>query len=52
MPSATTIEPNLALFPGRHQIPSVCLVLLEGRRNFEQYGIRCVPARQFLRALA
>ncbi len=49
--SATTIEPGLAYFRDRLRIPWAYQVVLEGKRDFVQNGIRCVPARQFLGAL-
>jgi hypothetical protein len=50
--SATTIEPSLIYFRDRLRIPWVYQVVLEGKRDFVQNGIRCVPARQFLDGLA
>lgn len=49
--SATSIEPSLTYFRDRLRIPWVYQVVLEGKRDFVQNGIRCVPARQFLGAL-
>ena len=49
--SATTIEPSLTYFRDRLRIPWAYQVLLEGKRDFVQNDIRCVPARQFLGAL-
>ena len=49
--SATTIEPSLRYFRDRLRIPWVYQVVLEGKRDFVQNDIRCVPARQFLGAL-
>ena len=49
--SATTIEPSLAFFRDRLRIPWVYQVVLEGKRDFVQNDIRCLPARQFLGAL-
>jgi len=49
--SATTTEPSLTYFRDRLRISWVYQVVLEGKRDFVQHGIRCVPARQFLGAL-
>jgi predicted AAA+ superfamily ATPase len=49
--SATRIEPSLTYFRDRLRIPWVYQVVLEGKRDFVQHGIRCVPARQFLAAM-
>jgi hypothetical protein len=49
--SATTIEPSLIFFRDRLRIPWVYQVVLEGKRDFVQNDIRCVPARQILGAL-
>ena len=49
--SATTIEPSLTYFRNRLRIPWVYQVVLEGKRDFVQNDIRCVPARHFLGAL-
>jgi hypothetical protein len=49
--SATTIEPSLTYFRDRLRVPWVYQVVLEGKRDFVQNDIRCVPARQFLGAL-
>ena len=49
--SATTIEPSLTYFRHRLRIPWAYQVVLEGKRDFVQNDIRCVPARQFLGAL-
>jgi hypothetical protein len=49
--SATTIDPSLTFFRDRLRIPWVYQVVLEGKRDFVQHDIRCVPARQFLGAL-
>jgi len=48
---AAAIEPSLVYFRDRLRIPWVYQVVLEGRRDFVQNAIRCVPARQFLGAL-
>jgi predicted AAA+ superfamily ATPase len=47
----TRIEPALVYFRERVKIPWVYQVVLDGTRDFEQSGIRCLPARQFLAAL-
>jgi hypothetical protein len=49
--TATTIEPSLIYFRDRLRIPWAYQVVLEGKRDFVQNGIRCVLARQFLGAL-
>ena len=49
--SATSIEPSLTYFRDRLRIPWVYQVVLEGKRDFVQNDIRCIPARQFLGAL-
>lgn len=49
--SATPIEPSLAYFLNCLRIPWAYQVVLEGKRDFVQHGIRCVPARQFPGAL-
>jgi hypothetical protein len=49
--STTTSEPSLTYFRDRLRIPWAYQVVLEGKRDFVQNDIRCVPARQFLGAL-
>lgn len=49
--SETRIDPALAYFRDRLEIPWVFQVVLEGRRDFVEAGVRCVPARQFFAAL-
>ncbi len=49
--SATTLEPSLAYFRDRLRIPWAYQVVLEGKQDFVQNDIRCLPARQFLGAL-
>jgi predicted AAA+ superfamily ATPase len=48
----TRIDPALIYFRDRLKIPWTFQVLLEASRDFEQDGVRCLPARQFLGALA
>lgn len=47
---ATSIEPSLTYFRDRLRIPWAHQVVLEGKRDFVQHGIRCLPAPQFLGA--
>ena len=49
--AATTIDPSLRYFRDRLRIPWAYQVTLDGRRDFVQDGIRCLPVRQFLGAL-
>jgi len=47
----TRIDPSLRYFVERLQVPFAYQVVLRGERDFEQDGIRCLPARVFLSAL-
>ena len=49
--SEIAIDPALIYFRDRLKIPWSYQVVLEGKRDFVQHGVRCVPARQFLAAL-
>jgi hypothetical protein len=49
--SETAIDPALVYFRERLQIPWSYQVVLDGRRDFVERGVRCLPARQFLSAL-
>lgn len=49
--SETRIEPALGYFRERLKVPWAYQVVLEGSRDFEQSGVRCLPARQFMAAL-
>jgi predicted AAA+ superfamily ATPase len=44
----TAIDPSLVYFRDRLKIPWVYQVVLEGRRDFVDNGVRCVPAADFL----
>jgi uncharacterized protein len=47
----TSIDPSLTYFRDRLKIPFVYQVVLEGKRDFVEKGVRCVPAKDFLSAL-
>jgi len=47
----TEIDKNLIYFRDRLKIPRVYQVVLEGRRDFMEDGVRCLPAHRFLSAL-
>jgi len=49
--SETSIDPALLYFRDRLRIPWCYQVVLEGKRDFVDRGVRCVPARQFLASL-
>ncbi len=49
--SETAIDPALVYFRERLQIPWSYQVVLEGKRDFVERGVRCLPAGQFLAAL-
>ena len=49
--SETAIDPALVYFRERLQIPWSYQVVLDGKRDFVERGVRCLPARQFLAAL-
>lgn len=49
--SEEAIDPALVYFRDRLKIPFVCQVLLQGRRDFVEQGVRCLPAHDFLTAL-
>lgn len=49
--SATDLDPALTYYRDRLKIPWTYQVVLEGRRDFVQNGIRCLPAGKFLSAL-
>ena len=48
----TRIDPALAYYRDRLNIPWVYQVTLAGKRDFVEDGVRCVPARLFFGALA
>ncbi len=45
------IDPALVYYRGRLRIPWTYQVTLEGKRDFVERGVRCLPARRFLGAL-
>ena len=45
------IDPALIYFRERLKLRWAYQVVLEASRDFEQDGVRCLPARQFLAAL-
>lgn len=47
----TAIDPSLIYFRDRLKIPWVYQVVHDGRRDFVDNGVRCVPAADFLAAL-
>jgi predicted AAA+ superfamily ATPase len=47
----TRVDPALAYYRDRLRIPWCYQVVLEAKRDFEQDGIRCLPAHRFLAAL-
>ena len=49
--SETRIDPALIYFRERLKLRWAYQVVLEASRDFEQDGVRCLPARQFLAAL-
>jgi len=49
--SETRIAPSLAYFRDRLRIPWVFQVVFDAERDFEEAGVRCIPARTFLAAL-
>jgi hypothetical protein len=49
--SETRIDPALVYFRERLKLRWAYQVVLEASRDFEQDGVRCLPARQFLAAL-
>ncbi|HET7291226.1 MAG TPA: ATP-binding protein [Vicinamibacteria bacterium] len=49
--SETAIDPSLRYFRDRLRLPFCYQVVLEGRRDFVEDGIRCLPAGSFLAAL-
>ncbi len=50
--SETDIDPSLIYFRDRLHIPFVYQVVLDGERDFVERGVRCLPAGDFLAALA
>jgi hypothetical protein len=50
--SATDVDPALSYFRERLGLEWCYQVVLEGTRDFVQDGVRCLPASQFLAALA
>jgi hypothetical protein len=46
------IEPSLRYYRDRLRIPWTYQAVLDGTRDFEKDGIRCLPAHRFLAALA
>jgi predicted AAA+ superfamily ATPase len=49
--SAAEIDPALEYFRERLGLEWCYQVVLDGKRDFEQRGVRCLPASQFLAAL-
>jgi predicted AAA+ superfamily ATPase len=49
--SDTAIDSSLTYFRDRLKIPFAYQVVLEGRRDFVENGVRCLPAADFLGAL-
>ena len=45
------VDPSIRYFQQRLKIPFVYQVVLKGRRDFVEDGVRCVPAEDFLAAL-
>ena len=50
--SETRIDPSLVYFRERLGLRWVYQAVLEGQRDFVENGVRCLPARRFLAALA
>jgi hypothetical protein len=48
---ADEIDPSLRYFQRSLRLPWAYQVTLEGRRDFVQDGVRCMPADKFLGAL-
>jgi hypothetical protein len=48
---ATRIDPALAYFEEKRQIPWAYQVVRDGQRDFVEAGVRCLPAPVFLAAL-
>ena len=49
--SEASVDPALVYFRDRLRIPWSFQVVLDGKRDFVEDGVRCLPARQFLAAL-
>ena len=49
--SGTSIDPALIYFRDRLKIPFVYQVVLDGRRDFVEDGVRCLPAPDFFAGL-
>jgi hypothetical protein len=47
----SAIDPSLRYFRDRLKIPWVYQVALEGRRDYVENGVRCLPAADLLAAL-
>jgi predicted AAA+ superfamily ATPase len=49
--SATGVDPSLRYFRDRLGFEYAYQVVMEGERDFVEYGVRCLPAHRFLAAL-
>jgi len=49
--SDTNIDPSLRYFRDRLHIPWVYQVVLKGKRDFVEDGVRCLPAHRFMNGL-